>query len=92
MNDNLRYKSLQYIKGDNYDNITCFKFDEVGVIKYDGNVSSLITSLKGVKKDALCNIGEKLIDDLINYYQFKNYKKKIEEHREKKETHIKEYK
>lgn len=90
MNDNLRYKSLQYIKGDNYDNITCFKFDEVGVIKYDGNVSSLITSLKGVKKDALCNIGEKLIDDLINYYQFKNYKKKIEEHREKKETHIKE--
>ena len=90
MNDNLRYKSLQYIKGDNYDNITCFKFDEVDKIKYEDPLSSLIASLKGVKKNAPCNIGEKLIDDLINYYQFKNYKKKIEEHREKKETHIKE--
>ena len=90
MNDNLRYKSLQYIKGDNYDNITCFKFDEVNAIKYEDDVSLLITSLNGIKMDALCNIGEKLIDDLINYYQFKNYKKNLEREREKKEIYIKE--
>ena len=90
MNDNLRYKSLQYIKGDNYDNITCFKFDEVNAIKYEDDASLLIASLKEFKKDALCNIGEKLIDDLINYYQFKNYKKNLEIEREKKEIYIKE--
>ena len=84
MNDNLRYISLQYIKGDNYDNITCFNNDEMGVIfddadpkadEYEDEVSTklFIDKLKKYKKEKLCNIGEKLIDDLVNYYQFKYY-------------------
>ena len=84
MNDNLRYISLQYIKGDNYDNITCFNNDEMRVIfddtdpkadEYKDKLSTklFINNLKNCKQEKLCNIGEKLIDDLVNYYQFKYY-------------------
>ena len=99
MNDNLRYISLQYIKGDNYDNITCFNKDEMGVIfddadpkadEYDDEVSTkvFIDRLKKCKKEKLCNIGEKLIDDLVNYYQFKYYTTHIKKKKGDIETKI----
>ena len=99
MNDNLRYISLQYIKGDNYDNITCFNNDEMGVIfndrdlkadEYKDDVSTkvFINELKKCKKEKLCNIGEKLIDDLLNFYQFKYYKTNIKKKKEEVEKKI----
>lgn len=99
MNDNLRYISLQYIKGDNYDNITCFNNDEMGVIfndtypkadEYEDEVSTkvFIDRLKKCKQDKLCNIGEKLIDDLVNYYQFKYYTTHIKKKKGDIETKI----
>ena len=99
MNDNLRYISLQYIKGDNYDNITCFNKDEMGVIfddadpkadEYDDEVSTkvFIDRLKKCKQEKLCNIGEKLIDDLVNYYQFKYYTTHIKKKKGEIETKI----
>jgi len=88
MNDNLRYKSLQYIKGDNYDNITCFNNDEINKINYDEATKTLINNLKNVKQEALCNIGEKLIDDLVYYYEFKKYNKRLKEEKKKREDQI----
>ena len=99
MNDNLRYISLQYIKGDNYDNITCFNNYEMELIfddtdpkadEYDDEVSTkvFIDELKKCKQDKLCNIGEKLIDDLVNYYQFKYYTTHIKKKKGEIETKI----
>jgi len=88
MNDNLRYKSLQYIKGDNYDNITCFNNDDIDTIDYKQDAKTLFNNLKIVKQEALCNIGEKLIDDLVYYYEFKKYNKILKEEKKKKEDQI----
>ena len=97
MNDNLRYISLQYIKGDNYDNITCFKDDEMFEIvvkqnpdayKDKENTILFINNLKDCKQEKLCNIGEKLIDDLLNFYQFKYYKTNIKKKKEEVEKKI----
>jgi hypothetical protein len=88
MNDNLRYKSLQYIKGDNYDNITCFDNDKIDKINYQDDAKILFNNLKIVKQEALCNIGEKLIDDLVYYYEFKKYNKKLKEEKKVREEEI----
>jgi hypothetical protein len=91
MNDNLRYKSLQYIKGDNYDNITCFDNEEINKINYEQDAKTLINNLKNVKQEALCNIGEKLIDDLVYYYEFKKYNKKLKEVKKVREEEIEKF-
>jgi hypothetical protein len=88
MNDNLRYKSLQYIKGDNYDNITCFNNDDIDTIDYKQDAKTLFNNLKIVKQEALCNIGEKLIDDLVYYYEFKKYNKNLKEEKKVREEEI----
>jgi len=97
MNDNLRYISLQYIKGDNYDNITCFEDDEMKKIFDDETPDayntkettiSFIKELKSYKKENLCNIGDKLIDDLVNFYQFKYNKTNIKKKKEEVEAKI----
>jgi hypothetical protein len=98
MNDNLRYISLQYIKGDNYDNITCFDYNEMKIFDdetpYVYNTKEtthlFINKLKRCKKDTLCNIGEKLIDDLVNFYQFKYNKTKIKKRKDEVEAKIEE--
>jgi hypothetical protein len=91
MNDNLRYKSLQYIKGDNYDNITCFDNEEINKIDYKQDAKTLINNLKNVKQEALCNIGEKLIDDLVYYYEFKKYNNKLKEEKKVREEEIEKF-
>ncbi len=100
MNDNLRYISLQYIKGDNYDNITCFENDEMNKIFDDETQDAyidkettnlFINNLKSCKKENLCNIGDKLIDDLVNFYQFKYNKTNIKKKKEEVEAKIVEF-
>jgi hypothetical protein len=82
MNDNLRYISLQYIKGDNYEKITCFHSDDIKKIKtilklpyIEKNYETLEKILNVEKRD----IGESLLDDLINYISLKDLKKNIED-------------
>ena len=73
MNDNLRYISLQYIKGNNYDKVTCFSFgvDELqDFFKEDRTDTDTFLSLEKTEKNK-CEIGESLLDDLINYIEFK---------------------
>jgi hypothetical protein len=81
MNDNLRYISLQYIKGDNYEKITCFHSEDIKIIKeilkephyIEKNYKILEAILKVEKRE----IGESLLDDLINYISFKDLKEDI---------------
>jgi hypothetical protein len=82
MNDNLRYISLQYIKGDNYEKITCFHSGDINKIKtilnlpyIEKNYETLEKILNVEKRD----IGESLLDDLINYISLKDLKKYIED-------------
>lgn len=74
MNDNLRYISLQYIKGNNYDKVTCFSFgvDELTTFlaETDRTDNDTFLSLEKTEKNK-CEIGESLLDDLINYIEFK---------------------
>jgi hypothetical protein len=75
MNDNIRYISLQYIKGNNYDKVTCFifnseKFNTFFETNKNKTNKELFNSLEKTKKSK-CNIGESLLDDLINYIEFK---------------------
>ena len=73
MNDNLRYISLQYIKGNNYDKVTCFSFgvDELqDFFNEDRTDTDTFLSLEKTEKNK-CEIGESLLDDLINYIEFK---------------------
>ena len=84
MNDNLRYISLQYIKGDNYEEITCFKYDIINDILKDTaefrkDISAnTLNQLKDAIDDERCYIGESFLNDLVNYYNFKDIKRKIE--------------
>ena len=83
MNDNLRYISLQYIKGDNYEEITCFNYevmkeildDEEGLRKYS---KKALNDLNDVIEENKCKIGESFLNDLVNYYNFKDIRKKLE--------------
>ena len=82
MNDNLRYISLQYIKGTNYEEITCFDFERITkLLDIQGDLSEYpkqsVESLKDVKEEERCKIGESFLNDLVNYYNFKDVKKKL---------------
>lgn len=83
MNDNIRYISLQYIKGNNYEEITCFNYDVIrDILNNDENFKDISTytlnELKEAISDEKCYIGESFLNDLVNYYNFKDIKKKIE--------------
>jgi hypothetical protein len=83
MNDNIRYISLQYIKGKNYEEITCFNYDVIrDILDNDENFKDISTytlnELKEAISDEKCYIGESFLNDLVNYYNFKDIKKKIE--------------
>jgi hypothetical protein len=73
MNDNIRYLSLQYIKGNNYDKITCI--DNISELNNNlktnenSGTKELLNILENIKKSK-CEIGESLLDDLINYIEF----------------------
>ena len=82
MNDNLRYISLQYIKGTNYEEITCFDFERITkLLDIQSDLSEYpkqsVESLKDVKEEERCKIGESFLNDLVNYYNFKDVKKKL---------------
>ena len=86
MNDNLRYISLQYIKGDNYEEIMCFKYDVIRKILDDKESftkdisTATLRELEGaIDDDNKCYIGESFLNDLVNYYNFKDIKNKIKE-------------
>lgn len=81
--DNLRYISLQYIKGDNYEKIQCFKYEEtlalLKEIKENANYSRpTLDKLEGVMEEDKCLVGESFLNDLVNYYNFKDIKENIE--------------
>ena len=101
MNDNLRYISLQYIKGDNYEDIASFKDNIKWVLiklkdreELDNTeaVEVLYTRLKEAREEKNKKIGESFLDDLINYSSFNLYKKDLKEAKEKAEEKIKEVK
>jgi len=82
--DNLRYISLQYIKGDNYEKIQCFKYEEtlalLEEIKENANYSRpTLDKLEGVMEEDKCLVGESFLNDLVNYYNFKDIKERIED-------------
>ena len=84
MNDNLRYISLQYIKGDNYEEIMCFKYDVIRKILDDKesftkdiSTATLRELEDAIDTDNKCYIGESFLNDLVNYYNFKDIKEKI---------------
>jgi hypothetical protein len=80
MNDNIRYISLQYIKGNNYDKITCI--DNISdllsnlIENSKGETNKLLSILEDIKKTK-CEIGESLLDDLINYIEFNSLRKQL---------------
>ena len=96
MNDNLRYISLQYIKGENYEKITCFNSDDIAKIQkilkepfyIEGSFKLLEDILKIEKRD----IGESLLDDLINYISLQSLKEPIKEGIENKKGSLKNLK
>jgi hypothetical protein len=82
--DNLRYISLQYIKGDNYEKIQCFKYEEImellAYIKLSGDYSTeILDDLKKMKEKDKCPVGESFLNDLVSYYNFKDIRDAIEE-------------
>uniref|UniRef100_A0A6C0LFH9 Uncharacterized protein n=1 Tax=viral metagenome TaxID=1070528 RepID=A0A6C0LFH9_9ZZZZ len=82
--DNSRYISLQYIKGDNYEKIQCFKYEEMmglldEVKEYHDFSLPIYDRFEYAIEDVKCPIGESFLNDLVNYYNFKDIKEKIEE-------------
>ena len=82
--DNSRYISLQYIKGDNYEKIQCFKYEEMmgllDEVKEDHDFSlPIYDRFEYAIEEVKCPIGESFLNDLVNYYNFKDIKEKIEE-------------
>jgi len=82
--DNLRYISLQYIKGDNYEKIQCFKYEEIMellvYIKESHNYSDeILSELKGMKETDKCLVGESFLNDLVSYYNFTDIREKIDD-------------
>jgi hypothetical protein len=84
MNDNQRFISLQYIKGNNYEEITCFDYEKLSEElkkierESDGfknlninNTEEILDILNISIDDDKCKIGESLLNDLVNYYNFK---------------------
>ena len=82
--DNLRYISLQYIKGDNYEKIQCFKYEEImellAYIKMSGDYSpEILKNLKDMKEKDKCPVGESFLNDLVSYYNFKDIRDAIDD-------------
>jgi hypothetical protein len=99
MNDNLRYVSLQYIKGDNYEDVDSFK-EKIRDILYTLKDADLLDNPEEVKKlyrdlDETLEkkkIGESFLEDLINYSSLKLIKKDLDEEKKTAEKKIKELK
>jgi hypothetical protein len=97
MNDNLRYVSLQYIKGDNYEDVDSFKETEIRKCLNELKDEDILDNPEKVKdlydglKDALVKykIGESFLDDLINYSRLKLIKKDLENAKKTAEEKIK---
>jgi hypothetical protein len=96
MNDNLRYISLQYIKGDNYEEIICFNYDALRRILDDRESfrqdisNNILNELNdAIEEDSKCYIGESFLNDLVNYYNFKDIKNKIKDVRRNVEDYKK---
>ena len=112
MDGDLRYISLQYIKGDNYEEITCFNYERIMKLLGDTeavptapatpalapdaaptadaapatdtdnvkkqlneSVLKLYFELTDAKEEEKCKIGETFLNDLVNYYNFKDIKR-----------------
>lgn len=102
MNDNLRYVSLQYIKGDNYEDVDSFKETEIHPRLNALKDEDILDNPEKVKElyDELINpsikdkkkIGESFLDDLINYSRLKLIKKDLEGAKKTAEGKIKDIK
>lgn len=102
MNDNLRYVSLQYIKGDNYEDVDSFKETEIHPRLNALKDEDILDNPEKVKElyDELINpsikdkkkIGESFLDDLINYSRLKLIKKDLEGAKKTAEEKIKDIK
>lgn len=82
--DNLRYISLQYIKGDNYEKIQCFKYEEMmellkEVKEYRDYSQPIYDKFEDAVEEEKCPIGESFLNDLVNYYNFKDIKEALED-------------
>jgi hypothetical protein len=100
MNDNLRYVSLQYIKGENYEDVDSFKEREIRSILNKLKDADLLDNPEEVKKlyDKLGEtlekkkIGESFLEDLINYSSLKLIKTDLEAAKKTAEEKIKKLK
>ena len=102
MNDNLRYVSLQYIKGDNYEDVDSFKENEIrlplntlkdeDILDNPDKVKELYDGLKNALVKDKKKIGESFLDDLINYSRLKLIKKDLENAKKTAEEKIKDIK
>ena len=96
MNDNLRYISLQYIKGENYEKITCFNSDDIAkiqkILKEPSYIEEHYKLLEAILKVEKREIGESLLDDLINYISLQSLKEPIKEGIENKKGLLKNFK
>lgn len=99
MNDNLRYVSLQYIKGDNYEDVYSFKETEIrlplntlkdeDILDNPDKVKELYNKLINPSIKDKKKIGESFLDDLINYSRLKLIKKDLEKAKGTAEEKIK---
>jgi len=105
MNDNLRYVSLQYIKGDNYEDVDSFKVPDIrGVLNTLKN-ADLLDNPEKVKElydklgktlvkdeEGKKKIGESFLEDLINYSSLKLIKEGLDAAKKVAEDKIKKLK
>jgi len=102
MNDNLRYVSLQYIKGENYEDVDSFndkkpdirgvlnKLKDEDLLDNPEEVKELYDKLgKTLEKK---KIGESFLEDLINYSSLKLIKKDLDDAKKVAEDKIKKIK
>ena len=105
MNDNLRYVSLQYIKGDNYEDVDSFKVPDIRRVLYTLKDEDLLDNPEKVKdlydglretlvkdEEGKKKIGESFLEDLINYSSLKLIKTDLDEAKKTAEKKIKELK
>jgi hypothetical protein len=100
MNDNLRYVSLQYIKGENYEDVDSFKEREIRSILNKLKDEDLLDNPEKVKElygeleglEGKKKIGESFLEDLINYSSLKLIKTDLDAAKKKAEDKIKELK
>jgi hypothetical protein len=105
MNDNLRYVSLQYIKGDNYEDVDSFKVPDIRGVLNKLKDADLLDNPEKVKElydklgetlvkdeEGKKKIGESFLEDLINYSSLKLIKKDLDEAKKTAEKKIKELK